>query len=88
MELETEGLDKDSALKDEIPQPLILAQLPDQEQLSLPPSPFTLLKPTLGQKKRRCLLVESAQPKQGKPQTLTFGGSSMKLPSTLWIILQ
>ena len=58
MELETEGLEKDSALKDEIPQPLILAQLPDQEQLSLPPSPFTLLKPTLGQKNRRCLLVK------------------------------
>lgn len=49
-ELETEGLQKDSILKDEIPQPLILAQLPEHKLRSLPLSPFTLLQPALGRR--------------------------------------
>lgn len=38
MELET-GLEKDSILKDEIPQLLVLAQLPEHQQPGLYPSP-------------------------------------------------
>lgn len=50
MELETEWLGKDSILKDEIPQPLILARLPGHKQPGIYPSPFTLLQLTPGRR--------------------------------------
>lgn len=50
MELDTEGLEEDSILKDETPQPLSLAELPEHQQPGLCLFPFTRLQPTPGKK--------------------------------------
>lgn len=80
MELETEGLENDSVLKAESPQPFTLAKLPEHQQPGLYPSPFTLLQPTLGRKiKDSC--VESIQPKEKTNlKALVFGAPQGKCP--------
>lgn len=86
-ELETGGLGKDSIPKDEIPQLLILAQLPEHQQPGLCPSPFTLLQPTLSRRIKDSSEKEVSNQRR-KPKVTDIWGLPMKLSNNLWIILQ
>lgn len=78
---------KDSIPKDEIPQLLILAQLPEHQQPGLCPSPFTLLQPTLSRRIKDSSEKEVSNQRR-KPKVTDIWGLPMKLSNNLWIILQ
>lgn len=62
------GLEKDSILKGETPQLLVLAQLPERQRLSSYPSPAHRR-----QKNEGFLCVEDRQPKGKQLMALIFG---------------